>query len=298
MRLTIFLLAVLFLIQAGIAEVISVEIPDVEPVVLQAYAKIDFPGMNETSGIVKSRFWEGVYWVHNDSGDEARIFAIDKKGKPIIPKWAKDWYRGVVIPDAVNIDWEDICTDDRGNLYIAATGNNENMRRDLSIYVIKEPYPQETVQAPVFKRIPIYYPEQKSFPPERKNFDCEAIFWMDGLLYLLTKHRSDTNTCLYKLDSTELFHDNPAALIGEFAIGGRVTGADCSADGKWLAVLTYESVWVFEVKDGDFFGGKKYYLPIKADKCEAVCFDGDVLLIVNEEGEMFRVGVGELVEIE
>ena len=298
MRFSLFLFTVALLAEAGLAEVIRVEIPDVKPVVLEVFAKIDFPDITETSGIAKSRFWEGVYWVHNDSGDEARIFAVDKKGKPIIPKFAKDWYRGVVIPDAVNIDWEDICTDDSGNLYIAATGNNENMRRDMSVYVIKEPYPKETVLAPVFKRIPFYFPEQKNFPPERKNFDCEAIFWRDGMIYLLTKHRSDSNTCLYRLDSTELFYDNPATLIGEFTIGGRVTGADCSADGKWMAALTTKSVWLFELTNDDYFKGKKYYLPIKASKCEAVCFDGEAILIVNEDGEMFRVKRGELVEIE
>jgi hypothetical protein len=40
--------------------------------------------LKEVSGITRSA-WPGVYWVHNDSGDTGRIFAITLDGEPVIP---------------------------------------------------------------------------------------------------------------------------------------------------------------------------------------------------------------------
>ena len=81
------------------------------------------------------------------------------------------------IPDAVNIDWEDIAVDDAGNIIIGACGNNANTRRDLALYMIREPHPLATTMTRVWKRIDFHFPEQTDFPPEKANFDCEAVFW-------------------------------------------------------------------------------------------------------------------------
>lgn len=255
-------------------------------------AKITCSQINEASGIVKSRRWDNVYWVHNDSGDKARIFAINREGDAIIPSFAKEWYEGISIPDAVNVDWEDIACDNAGNLYIADTGNNENMRTDLCIYVIREPFPQETAATSVLKKYFFRYPDQKSFPPEKKNFDCEALFWAQDNLYILTKHRSDKNAKLYRIEM-KLGEENPAVLIGEFNIGGRVTGADCSPDGKKLAVLSYKSVWIFEKPDNseNFFMGKKWTYSYDAKDCEGVCIDGDTIRIVSEDRSIYEIDI-------
>ena len=34
-----------------------------------------------------------------------------------------------------NVDWEDLTQDDKGYIYIADTGNNNNKRRELDIYI-------------------------------------------------------------------------------------------------------------------------------------------------------------------
>ena len=39
--------------------------------------------LNEISGVVESRTRTGVLWVHNDSGDTARIFAIGLDGRTL-----------------------------------------------------------------------------------------------------------------------------------------------------------------------------------------------------------------------
>ena len=55
--------------------------------------------MREISGIVASRQNPGVLWVHNDSGDRPRIYAIDTKGDLL----------GICnVGGATERDWEDI----------------------------------------------------------------------------------------------------------------------------------------------------------------------------------------------
>lgn len=278
----------------------EISLPDHEAVELVPYANLDFPPISESSGIVKSRQWENIYWTHNDSGDKARIFPIRQlaDGTIIHPEWITD-YEGIMIPDAVNIDWEDIATDNDGNLYIAACGNNSNTRRDLAVYVLKEPYPFETEKTRLLTKIPFYFTEQKSFPPPKLNFDVEALFWADNRLYLLTKHRADDYTVLYRFDSTNPNKENPLTPCGKFRIYGQVTAADASPTGDSLAVLTYNNVWVFEKTSprGNYFDGNILWLPIRAKQCEGICFDGHTLIISNEQRELFELPVDQLIPL-
>ncbi len=275
-------------------------LPEVTPHVLTPVAKITFQPILEGSAIVKSRIHKNVYWTLNDSGDKARIFAVDSLGHIIKPHWASRRFEGIEIPDAVNVDWEDIAVDDAGYLYIADTGNNDNTRRDLTIYVVAEPDPHTVGRTSVLRKIFFRFPDQSAFPPAEKNFDCEALFWNQGKLYVLTKHRSDTHTKLYRLDQTEPFRINTATLLGEYDVKGMVTAADASPDGTKLVVLTYTGVWLFERPEGNdhFFRGKTYVLPIIAKQCEGICFDGDHLKITNEQRDIYHLSLDELIPLQ
>jgi hypothetical protein len=44
-------------------------------------AKISDPQLQEISGIIPSTYHEGMFWLHNDSGDKAQIYLIDSLGK-------------------------------------------------------------------------------------------------------------------------------------------------------------------------------------------------------------------------
>ena len=229
-------------------EVIKISLPDIAAVKLKPYAKLNFAEIDESSGIVKSRLWKNVYWTHNDSGDKARIFPITRDGEIIKPDWAKD-YQGILIPNAVNVDWESITTDNQGNLIIGDTGNNSNTRRDLTLYIVKEPYPWETVKTSVFQSIKFSYQDLKEIPPAKMNYDTEAVFWRNGKLYILTKHRSDDYTTLYTIDSPDLLAENTARLIQEFDSHGRATDANASTDGNKVLMLTLNGIWLFQPQD-------------------------------------------------
>ena len=280
------------------AEVISYTFPQIDTLNLEPFATFSDSVINESSGIIKSRNYDTLFWTLNDSGDEARIFPITGKGEAIKPEFI-DTFNGLQIPDAVNIDWEDLAVDENGDIIIGACGNNFNVRRDLSIYIIKEPHPMAQAQTRVFKKIFFYYPEQDSFPKKTDfNYDCEAVFSAENDIFFLTKHRSNINTYLYKLEDQDPSKYHPLKRIAEIEINGMVTAADCSKDGKKLAVLTYYGVFLFERKgEENWFKGKAKWLPIKAKQCEGICFDGDDLIITNEQMELFRIQEKQLQEI-
>lgn len=261
--------------------------------------EIKYEHINESSALVKSRQYPDAYWTLNDSGDEARIFAIHRNGEAIIPLWAKDFYKGITIPNAVNIDWEDIAITNDNQLVIGACGNNGNARKDLAIYLLDEPNPYEIHSSRASKRIDFFYPDQKAFPPQKelRNFDCEAVFSSGHKIYFLTKHRGNLYTKLYSLD---LRHDYQKAVeltfISKFKIDGMVTAADISKDGKKLAVLTYYKLWLFErdSKDDNFFSAKSKYLELNSEltkQCEAITFNEEKseLILTNEQRDVYSI---------
>ena len=284
-------ISIFFLISLGYAND-SIQLPDVAPVELKVCGNLKFAPIVESSGIVRSRLWPEVLWTHNDSGDRARIFPVKKDGSIISPSWSDQPYEGVILLDAVNVDWEDIAIDKNNNLIIGAFGNNGNARRDLAIYILAEPNPYERYNTRILFKIPFVYPDQKEFPAKKRNFDAEALFYAKDKLYILSKNRADDYTKLYRFDSTKTDAVNVLTLISSFNIRSQVTAADANSDGTKIAVLTYRAVWLFESQDGsdDYFNGKISWLPIKNGKiCEGICFYDDSLIISNEQRSLFEV---------
>lgn len=289
---------------AGLAfaepKVKSVSLPDIKPKILVAYATLDTLAKNETSGIVKSRKYKDLFWVHNDSGDKTRIYPIHANGE-MYKSHRYQQKTGTAIPDAVNFDWEDITNDDKGNIIIGDVGNNCQCRHDLLFYLINEPDPSQE-QTIVKKRIFFKYPDQTQFPAPKNdiNFDCEGVFYANGKIHLLSKNRNNTYTKLYRLDQEEPFVVNDLTLLDKFDIGGKVTAADASKDGKKLLVLTYASVWIFTAKEqGKWFEGAITWLPFKAEQTEGACFDGSGNILISDEkgGKLYRVPEKDLIVV-
>ena len=242
----------------------------------------DTSKLDEASGLLKSRKYPGIFWSHNDSGAKARLYAIDAKSMSIVKR--------IKIKGAKNKDWEDLCYHN-GKIVIADTGNNKNGRSDLKLYFFDEPNPYKDKKITIDSEVQFSYSDQASLQPKRKNFDCEAIFSFNGELYLLSKHRADTNTTLYRLKGSV------AQKIMEYPIGGMVTAAD--SDGKRIAVLTYENLFLFEPEKGSqkLLSGRilhKYLGDI--GQIEGVALDKETIYIISENGDFFTVRFKELNE--
>ncbi len=84
--------------------------------------------LTEISGIEFDK--EGQLWAINDEGDEPNLYRVDRSGKI---------NKTILVTNAKNIDWEDMTQDDFGHFFLGDFGNNDNMRKWLTIYKIENP---------------------------------------------------------------------------------------------------------------------------------------------------------------
>ena len=279
-----------------------VSLPDWKAVIPEVVGSLGAGASKENSGIVKSRHYDDVYWVQNDSGDEPKVYPVHLDGS----LWTAERYQdmpGVEIAGAINVDWEDITMDDKGHLIVCDVGNNRNDRRDLVLYYLNEPSPiagRTTLKKKVFFR----YPDQKNYPATHSdfNYDCEGVFFANGKIYFISKNRSDTFTKLYRLDHYDSEVTNELTYLDRFDIGGKTTAADATPDGRRLAVTTYRALWVFET-DGvtdSYFDGKVYWLPFESSQVEAVCFqDPETILLADEQSaKIMRIRFADMKRVD
>ena len=69
----------------------------------------------------------------------------------------------------------------------------------------------------------------------------------------------------------------------------RLRPAFATLDGWRLAVLADSGIWLFERDGGGFLARPGHWLSILAKRAEGITFAGDDLMVVNEQGEMFRI---------
>lgn len=265
-------------------------------------AKLARGPAKENSGIVRSRRSSMIFWMHNDSGDEPRIYPITIDGQ-VVASTRNPESPGVLIGGAVNSDWEDIALDASGRIIIADFGNNSNARADLTLYFVEEPEP--TAERTTYTRKVLFrYPDQTKRPAPASdfNFDAEAIFTVGDEVFILTKNRSDTFTKLYRLATRDEGVVNVLEYIDRFNIDGQATAADASDDGKTLVVLTYERIWLFERDDltTPFFKAKvtsrAYRMTDGKSDSEAICFESAETLLIADEAraKLYRVQLANI----
>lgn len=249
--------------------------------------RIDSALVSECSGLVQSLRYPGVFWALGDSGAGAVIVPVRADGR-----LAPGWKGPVRVEGCKNYDWEDLALDGRGNLIIADVGNNNGRRQQLMLHFVREPKPGVSTVRPD-RTVRVHYADQQA---ASADYDCEAVFCVDDRIFLLTKRRSDARTVLYLLSGDSPHHSNPLRRVGSFDIGGLVTAADVSPNGKLVAVLTYTAVWVFdyEPRRGDIFAGRIRRKPFFAWQGEALAFDGnDSLVVANEQGQLFHLQLAD-----
>lgn len=293
--------------------------PVISPLVHEMLT-IEFEPINEMSGLVRSRRFEDVYWIHNDSGDTARLFAVNGRGEVLFPSFMQRMYYGEKVEEgkqpwpglavevAANLDWEDIAVDDE-MIYIAEMGNNDNARRDLGVYVIPEPNPRSVGRTRSLKFVPVRYPDQEEFPAQQWRYDNEAMFVFNDKLYFLTKHRRrgepmgwEPGTDLYRLNSMKTGEFNVLEKVDEHEQITLVTGADVSPDSKHLVVLCYTQLWVFKrPRRGDkWLSTDPRMIPLifeQTGQVEAVAWqDNDTIVIGNEQSRLYTVELAEFPE--
>ena len=231
-------------------------------------------GVPETSGIVASRAYPGVFWVHNDSGNAAELIAIDATAHVL---------ETMRVDGATNADWEDIVLYQDAALgdlvYIGDIGDNlarESMGERSSrggvmrIYRVAEPDPRASLTRVAADSFDVRYPA--------RPYDCEAMFAdpPTGDLYFVTKEEMAdvfvAHAPFAAGSMTTLEH------VTRFALSS-VTAADISDDGSRVVVRSYGAIRVFDVGSTEPRFSGAFTTPIAtpsfASLAEAICFSAD-----------------------
>lgn len=209
--------------------------------------------LKEISGL--ALFQDTLLIAINDSGNKPILFYINFKGKVL---------HSCKLTNAKNNDWEDLSIDDKGFVYIADCGNNENKRLDLVILKVDAnlAFVNDSLKA---EKLNYTYEDQTAFPPsdEAKNFDCESIYWKNDSIFIVTKSYAKPWTGVSNIygiaanGKQQIAVKCDSLIIGE---SGWRLDAVTSADYKdnHLYVLTYNRMIDYEringtfVKQGDY----------------------------------------------
>lgn len=230
----------------------------------------------EASGLAVSRRRPGLLWTHNDSGNATELFAVDASGSPL----------GRVRVPIRTRDWEDIsagrCPTGQC-LYIGDIGDNEFARRNVLVWRVPEPAPddRETARPDAFT---LTYPDGPH--------NAEALFVVDMTVYLITKDRTGV---IYR--STTALGDEPDVRmerIGELGLAV-VSDAEASPDGQSVVVRNANEAIVYRTADllrgGSALSG--WRIPVdglREPQGEGVALDGDVLYLASEGRPWSRAG--------
>jgi len=199
--------------------------------------------LNESSGLI---FLDQKLITHNDSGGEAALYEIDTLTGNIA--------RTVIIANANNIDWEDICYDSN-YIYIGDFGNNSGSRTNLRIYRLSiVSYLTSSNDTVYVDTIQFSYADQTDFTPSSfsTNFDAEALISFQDSLYIFTKNWGDYRTNVYSVPNQPGIYT--ISRIDSLDAQGLVTGGTYNADSNKIVLTGYTFTDPFIVELSQFSG--------------------------------------------
>jgi hypothetical protein len=224
--------------------------------------------LSEISGAVVSRAHPGTLWVHNDSGDGPRVFAIGTDGAVRAEVW---------VDGAEAVDWEDIAfgpgpPGSSGDwVYVADTGNNFLRRDALSIYRFSEPSSlgDRRVSA---ERLDVRFDDG-----HRHNIEAMFVDPRSGDSMLVTKTLR-SHAQLFRIPARPFDGSTVVAeQVGLLDLGPKVTGADISRDGSRIVIRTRGAAVMWERGAGDTIASAVRRAPIRAEApdAEAIAFSSN-----------------------
>jgi hypothetical protein len=236
--------------------------------------------LTEISGVAASRKNTDVLWVHNDSGDSARIYAMSIQGKHL----------GVYnLTGASATDWEDIAigpgpVEGQDYVYAGDIGDNARQRSSVTVYRVAEPL-VSTSQDPVtadldgVDALPMQYPG-----PE--VYDCEALLVdpVSGDIFLVTKDRAGENLAHVFRNPAPHTPDVTVTLelVEDIPLPAQVTGGDVSPSGDGVLLRLYSQAYYWPRATGtnlwEAFSGTACTVPLAVEpQGEAIAFAADGL---------------------
>jgi hypothetical protein len=247
--------------------------------------------LDELSGMACSRRQPGLFWAHNDSGDEAQIYLFDLKGRDL---------GSCLVAGVMNYDWEDMASftaDGKPCLLLADTGNNGLAAAVHMLHLIEEP-PCDPQRGVKVMEVPVLRTIYFSFEDDHRNCEAVGVDPTDKTILLVSKERA-RSCCVYALPWPKDDHGAKPNVLPKRALVARrigtlelrqVSGMDVSPDGRRAIVLTYGNAFEYVRAEKDDWvrafarPPREIELPYRVQG-ESICYgpDGKTLYAGSEK---------------
>jgi hypothetical protein len=243
--------------------------------------------LDELSGLAKSTLNDDTMWTHNDSGDSARVFTIQKNGKVTAT------YN---LRNTSTFDAEDIALSSTNppEVWLADSGDNFHFRPNVQLYHFVEPVVTEGAFIDVdVKKLNVKF--QKPNENGITSIDAEAFFIdHSGNGYFVEKTKDSKSAWVFQvsagdMNKTSVVTAQPVTQItgNTNGLGVGPTAADISPDGTTLAIKNYTETFIWRFTATSSIPAVLKAQPtapctVKAGLGEAITFDGQDLLTVEE----------------
>jgi hypothetical protein len=218
------------------------------------------PEIGEASGLAASRRNAGAWWIHNDSGDDARMFAIDAEGELLATveldgAIARDWESIAVGPPVEGLPGEG----GTATVYLGDTGDNSVIRDpsagrgSIRIYRFAEPVidPAARDQQVTASVDTIVF----EFPEGPRDVEALMVDPLEGDLVVVTKDWQRSGVAEVYRAPADAAAGSTTTLerVGSVPLeaGTLVTAADTSPDGSVVALRSYGAVNLYERPEGE-----------------------------------------------
>ena len=240
--------------------------------------RLEDPRIYESSGLALSRRHQAVVWTHNDSGDEARLFAVGSEGRTLAT---------LTLAGVEARDWEALAAgrDDRGRpaLFVGDIGDNQGVWPDVSVYRVAEPAQLRDATVPAVRY-------RLRYADGSHNAEALLVDPRSNRLYVATKQEAGGG--LYRAPS-RLRTDQINVLHRVASVPPVITDGAFAPDGRLFVLRDYQGAYVYRAP-GRRVGSFELPLQFQGESI-TVTADGRSVLAGSEgpESEVWRVPLPE-----
>jgi hypothetical protein len=203
--------------------------------------------MNEISGIAASGVTSGLYYVHNDSGDTSRFFAILPTGELKSTIYFKgDPQAGYGVFDCEDIAVGPGPAKGKSYVYLGDIGDNGAGRPYLTVYRMEE----KKEWANTKKINAIADPIHLKYPDGPKDAETLMIDPIEKLIYIVSKRQDSvtvyTSPLNYKVNDTVVMTKRCKLFFKGLRLFKWITAGDISKDGQQVLIKSYTKVYYWK----------------------------------------------------
>jgi hypothetical protein len=208
--------------------------------------------MNEISGIAASGINKDLYYIHNDSGDTSRFFAILPTGE----LKSTIYFKGDPRERFGVHDFEDIAVgpgpvEGKSYVYAGDIGDNYAIRNYITVYRVEEKEAWAKDSISTGDAVPIHL----RYPDGPKDAETLMVDPIEKLIYIVSKRQDSvtvyTSPLNYKANDTLVLTKRCKLFFAGYKLFKWITAGDISKDGQQVLIKSYTNVYYWKRQNNE-----------------------------------------------